>query len=440
MKAIILSKGEKQKEFKICGLSLIERALYLLRAAEIREIIIFKEFSLEKKKKIEKKLGVKLEVVRDNKALSSLIERMKKDEVFLILNENFIFDINLLRILLKYKGTILCSSDSKKVSSVSLPRISFKDGRVEGIGENLINYQGVYTGIALCEKRILLSLLKEEQALNLSWPISLNEVLKKERVAYLNLSTLKYYDSEVRREVRPFWQYLRSEEDLKTAKKHLIGGIQKKTLDVFAWYIHRPVENKITWWLCELPLTPNQLTLITFILALFVTFLFFKGYLLAASLLTLVVNILDGLDGKQARAKGMFTKFGNLEHSLDTIYEQSWYIAFSWALFTSSGKLLPLQLCLVMILFDTFSRHCSMQFRMTMGIPLADYSRFDRSFRKFDGRRNIYTFYIFIGVLAGVPLFSLIAMCLHAVLTGLVYFVRATTHMHKFDKGKVLKE
>lgn len=436
MKAIIIANKEKQKKFEICGLSLIERAVYLLRTVGIREVILLKKSSFEKERKIEKKLGIKLEVVKDNKSLFSLIKATKSDESFLIINENFLFDNNLLKVLLKYKGTVLCGdSSSKKISSFL--RIYLKDGNVQKIGENIVNnYEGVYAGIALCEKRILLSLLKDDFSLSLSWPISLNSILGKEKVDYLNLSQLKFYNSELRREIKPFWRYVKSEEDLKTAKKYLIGGIQKRTLDVFAWHIHRPIENKITWWLCESPLTPNQLTLITFVLALFVTFLFFKGYLLTASLLTLAVNILDGLDGKQARAKGMFTMVGNLEHSLDTFYEQSWYIAFSWALFTSSGKLLPLQLCLIMILFDAFSRHCSMQFRMTMGIPLADYSLFDRMFRKFDGRRNIYTFYILVGVLAGVPLYSLIAMCIHAVLTGLVYFIRAAGHMHKFDKGK----
>ena len=435
MKAIILANKEKQKKFKICGLSLIERALYLLRTVGIREVILLEKSSFKKKIKIEKKLGIKLEVVRDNKSLSSLIKATRLDESFLIINENFLFDNNLLEVLLKYKGTVLCGHNfSEKISS--FPRIYFKDGNVQEIGENLVNYQGVYAGIGLCEKRILLSLLKDDFTFSLSWPIGLNSILGKEKVGYLNLSQLKSYNSELRREIKPFWQYVKSEEDLKIAKKYLIKGVQKRTLDIFAWYIHRPIENKIIWWLCESPLTPNQLTLITFILALFVTFLFFKGYLLMASLLALAVNILDGLDGKQARAKGMFTKVGNLEHSLDTLYEQSWYIAFSWALFTSSGKLLPLQLCLIMILFDTFSRHCSMQFRMTMGIPLADYSWFDRMFRKFDGRRNVYTFYILVGVLVGVPLYSLIAMSIHAILTGLVYFVRAAGHMHKFDKGK----
>jgi len=60
MKAIILANEEKQKKFKICGLSLIERALYLLRTVGIREVILLKKSSFKKKIKIEKKLGIKL--------------------------------------------------------------------------------------------------------------------------------------------------------------------------------------------------------------------------------------------------------------------------------------------------------------------------------------------------------------------------------------------
>jgi phosphatidylglycerophosphate synthase len=261
-------------------------------------------------------------------------------------------------------------------------------------------------------------------------------VLSQQDVSCLDLSEAASYDSELRRKIKPFWGKINSAQDLKEAKKRLVTGTQKRTLDVMAWYVHRPIENRITHYLSELPLTPNQLTIFTNILAFFITFLFFKGYLLIASLLIFVVNIMDGLDGKQARAKGLFTHVGNLEHSLDTLYEQSWYIAFSWAIFTISRSFLPLQLCLVIILFDSFNRHCSMQFRAVMGVPLADYSPFDRAFRRFDGRRNIYTVYILVGILIGQPVYSLLAMSIHAIVTGLVYFLRSARHMHAADMGR----
>jgi len=77
----------------------------------------------------------------------------------------------------------------------------------------------------------------------------------------------------------------------------------------------------------------------------------------------------------------------------------------------------------------------SMQFRQVMGVSLADYTPFDRLFRRFDGRRNIYTIYILLGALFGVPFYALAAIALHAFVTGAVYVVRAAKHLHDADRG-----
>jgi hypothetical protein len=57
-------------------------------------------------------------------------------------------------------------------------------------------------------------------------------------------------------------------------------------------------------------------------------------------------------------------------------------------------------------------------------------------FRRFDGRRNIYTYYMLLSVLLGRPLYALVAMVLHAFLTGAVYAVRAARHLHAADLGR----
>jgi len=449
MKAIIIAagKGLESKDTppkilpKLCGGSLLKRDFYLLRTVGIRDVIVLGEShipEIEKEIRNGRKLGMRLDFVRKegwSQALFSLSQGMESD-LFLLIDGDCVFEIGLLRILLDYKKVALCcDSQSDENSGGGSPRILCEDGQIQRIGKDLKSWNKIYTGVALCNRRIL-SLL-EDQGVNLTdWPVSLNRVLSQQDVSCLDLSEAASYDSELRRKVKPFWGRINSAQDLKEAKKRLVTGTQKRTLDVMAWYVHRPIENRITYYLSELPLTPNQLTIFTNILAFFITFLFFKGNLLIASLLIFVVNIMDGLDGKQARAKGLFTHIGNLEHSLDTLYEQSWYIAFSWAIFTISRSFLPLQLCLAIILFDSFNRHCSMQFRAVMGVPLADYSPFDRAFRRFDGRRNIYTVYILVGILIGQPIYSLLAMLIHAIVTGLVYFLRSARHMHAADMDR----
>jgi choline kinase/phosphatidylglycerophosphate synthase len=448
MKTIIISAGERLESkdtrpkilLKLCGVSLLKRDFYLLRTVGIRDVIVLGESytpEIEKEIKSGRKLGMRLDFVRKegwSQALSSLSQGMESD-LFLLVDGDCVFEISLLRTLLDYKKIALCCDSQSDENGGGFPRILSEGGQIQGIGKNLESWNKIYTGVALCNHKIL-SLL-EDRGVNLTdWPVSLNRVLSQQNVSCLDLSEAMVYDSELRRKVKPFWRRINSVQDLKEVKKRLIRGTQKRTLDLMAWYVHRPIENRITYYLSELPLTPNQLTIFTNILAFFITFLFFKGYLLVASLLTFVVNIMDGLDGKQARAKGLFTHIGNLEHSLDTLYELSWYIAFSWAIFTISRSFLPLQLCLVMIIFDSFNRHCSMQFRAVMKVPLADYSPFDRAFRRFDGRRNIYTLYILVGILIGQPTYSLLAMMIHAIITSLVYFLRSARHMHAADMGR----
>lgn len=426
---------------KLCGLSILRRNLYLLRSRGIRRVNILTQGkvspSLEGEIKKAEKLGMRLRLVKakmQTKGLSSIVRNSQEDN-FLVIDDNCVFDPAFLESLLQHKGTTLCcDGHPEKGCAERSPKILSKEGMAQKIGDNLANGDKIYAGMALCERKTLLE-MEDGSSEHPDWPICLNKILKRKKISCLDISLALSYSSELRQSVKPFWYRVNSKEDLKFVKKHLIEGTQKKTLDVLAWYVHRPIEKKITYYLSELPITPNQLTILTNALAFFITFLFLSGHLLIASPLALLVNILDGLDGKQARAKGIITRVGNLEHTLDTLYEQSWYIAFSWALFTITGSLLPLGLCLVMLLFDTFSRHCSMQFRMVMNVPLADYAKFDRAFRRFDGRRNIYTLYILLGVLLGFPLYSLFAMTLHAIVTGVIYFIRSAKHMQSADVG-----
>jgi len=117
----------------------------------------------------------------------------------------------------------------------------------------------------------------------------------------------------------------------------LLQGAQKRTLDVVAWWINRPLENWVTRRIADWPSSANQVSAIVGCMAFAATGLFLAAWLLPASLLTLVVTVLDGVDGKLARVKGLTTRLGRLEHSLDQLYEQSWYIAFCWGIFPRRG-------------------------------------------------------------------------------------------------------
>ncbi|MCK4397105.1 CDP-alcohol phosphatidyltransferase family protein [candidate division WOR-3 bacterium] len=237
----------------------------------------------------------------------------------------------------------------------------------------------------------------------------------------------------MRKKIKPWWIDIDVEEDLRKAKKMIIENASKSPSDALAYYVHKPIENKLVAFVSNFNITPNQLTIIVNILAYTVTVLFFFGYLLPASILSFVVGIADGLDGKLARVKLKTSKLGTLEHSFDMLFEFSWFIALSWFLFSSTQSATPLILCIFIILFIVFYRHVYDQFRKAMGKSLDDAGNFERIFRRVAGRRNLYNISILVGILLGVPLYSLIFILFHSGITAIVYSARAMKHMYVTD-------
>lgn len=408
---------------KLCGLSLLERNLQLLEALDIRKVtIMLGPRGKPIQRYLDKKngLGMKIEYVEGGDGWSPPIVGGE----FLLLEGDRLFDARIIEALLD-RGEATLAIDRRIDKARGLPKVLMGDS-VKAIGENLEEWDGVYIGAALCTPQLLRILLDDSP--------QGGDRLESLGIGYLDISQIPTYIAEMRRDLPISWIRIENGKDLKRAKELLIERTQKGTLDLLAWYVHRPIENRITYYLSEWPITPNQLTIFTNIVAYFATFLFLQGYLLWASLITLVVNILDGVDGKLARARGVTTKLGHIEHSFDLLFEQSWYIAFAWYIFSGSGSLLPLVLGLVMLLLDSFNRHCSMQFKQVMGVSLADYARFDRLFRRFDGRRNIYTLYMLAGAIFGLPLYALMAMAAHTFLTAVVYASRAIKHLRAADR------
>lgn len=420
-KAVILatSEGSLKMLTKLCGLSLLERNLQLLKALDIKKVtIMLGPRGKPIKQYLDKKSipGMEIGYVEGRDGWSPPIVGGE----FLLLEGDRLFDARIIKALLD-RGEATLAIDRRIDKARGLPKVLIGEG-VKAIGENLEEWDGVYIGAALCTPQLLRILLEG------------GDRLESLGIGYLDISEIPTYIAEMRRDLPISWIRMEKGKDLERAKKLLIERTQKGTLDLLAWYLHRPIENRITYYLSEWPITPNQVTIFTNIVAYFATFLFLQGYLLWASLLTLVVNILDGVDGKLARARGVTTKLGHIEHSFDLLFEQSWYIAFAWYIFSGSGNLLPLVLGLLILLLDSFNRHCSMQFKQVMGVSLADYARFDRLFRRFDGRRNIYTLYMLAGAIVGLPLYALMAMAAHAFLTAVVYASRAIKHLRAADR------
>ncbi|MFX1302549.1 MAG: CDP-alcohol phosphatidyltransferase family protein [Promethearchaeota archaeon] len=255
--------------------------------------------------------------------------------------------------------------------------------------------------------------------------------------SYHSTDEITTYKSDMRRNVPLSVYVFQQFNDFKSVKKLLVKKAQKGTLDFIAWYFNRYFENFFVYVLADSKITANHVTIIVNIFGFFVLFLFLVHYWWIGLILLILINILDGVDGKLARLRMKESKAGHIEHSFDQLYEQAIYVGIGLGAYFIIDSLYVIIVLIIMLLMDSFNRHCSMQYKEVMGITLADSSRFDQIFRKFDGRRNIYTLHILIFGIFGSFEYIIFSICVHAIITSIIYSIQAIRHMKKIDDIKL---
>ncbi len=244
----------------------------------------------------------------------------------------------------------------------------------------------------------------------------------------IDVAELDPYLDTMRRELRPLWMPPPSHLTRAAAETVLLDSAQKGTLD-FPALVHAPIENVLIRLLCRTAITPNQLTLLTNLLAWGATALFASGRLGAGILVALGVGIMDGLDGKQARVKVETTEAGRWEHHADWLYETSWWTALAWH-FVRIGTL-PTAAGWVALLVgsDLVDRLIRRLVKQRVGRDLDTIDPLDRLIRLIGGRRNIYIWLFGLGWLVRQPVAALVLLCLWGAATTAAHGARAWYHL-----------
>lgn len=436
--------GEEPKPLvRLLGLSLIERVILIAREEGINEFTVVIGYlgdRIREKLGNGSRYGVEIDYIENREwqkgnGISVLLAKDSLKEKFVLLMADHIFDGCILRELTDRDAehSVTLAVDKRK----PLPgdtKVLEKDGKVIDIGKDLEESNCIDTGIFLCTPKIFSYLEETLDEGRTELADAIGSAANTGDVEVFDISEIENYDQKMRKNIQPWWIDIDTKKDLERAKMTIVENASKNPSDALAYYIHKPIENRLVAMISDYRITPNQLTIIANILAYTVTALFFLGYLLPASILTFVVGIVDGLDGKLARVKLMTSKLGSLEHSFDLLFEFSWFIALSWFLFNSTQSATPLILCIFIILFVAFYRHVYDQFGKAMGRSLDDSGDFERIFRRVAGRRNLYNIPILVSILFAVPLYSLFFILLHSGLTAVVYSSGAMKHLRAEDK------
>ncbi|MGB9717545.1 MAG: CDP-alcohol phosphatidyltransferase family protein [Thermoproteota archaeon] len=414
MKAVILATekdfifdGKKPVALiKVCGVSLITRILSSLRASRISEVLIVLGFGEEEIRSMLKngeEIGLKLYYL-GTKGEHGFLKDFLNDDI-IVISVDTVIDKEFIEELIKIEKDVSCYLNRRPVGIYKLSKEN-----------SMLLYE------YLLSKRIR----------------EMFEKIEELQISRLDVSNMRVEHLGLKRVVYPICVKIEDRRSIEDAKRRLIFRTQKGLH--FTSYINKPIEDHIIYYIADIPwITPNRITVLMNLFAFTIAALFLLGHLKIAAILAYMVGILDGLDGKLARARGILTKLGYIEHTFDMLYEQAWYVCFALSLHFLENSYLPLVLGLCMLLADSFVRHCYMQFKETLGRALTAYTNFDRLFARVDGRRNMYVLYMILFSWLDRPLYAMYAMLTHSSVTAVVYAVRAVQHMSTADKTEGLK-
>ena len=323
MKALILAAGwgRRQKEngdskplIPLLGLSFIERVILTAKKSGITDFQIvmgYKGKRIQKYLGNGKKLGVNIDYIYNDEwkkgnGISVLKAKDFIREPFILLMADHLFDYKILCELQKQTieddGCILCvDKNHRKYLDVNdATKVFIENGQIKDIDKQLNDYNGIDTGIFLCTPAIFAAL---EESIS-----SGNESLSAGIKVLANRQKMKAFDISDK-----YWLDVDDDNALKNAKSLLFERLKKNTDGPVSRILNRPISIKISELLLKTKITPNQISLISFIIGLFGALFFYFGdyvFLVFGGILVQMSSIIDGCDGEVARLKLVESKYG----------------------------------------------------------------------------------------------------------------------------------
>ncbi len=230
-------------------------------------------------------------------------------EPFLLLMSDHLFDPSIVKQLLASdlgEGEITLAVDENITNPIidleDVTRVHFDDGKIQNIGKELSSYNAFDTGIFYCTPSIFDALEKSSEKGDTSLSGAVRILAKNGKANVLGIN-------------ENFWIDIDDEKSLKKAENALISQLRNKPNDgPVSRYLNRPLSIRISKLLVRFPITPNVISILSFLLSLFAAglFAFGKNYisLLTGGLITHIASVIDGCDGEIARLKFMRSKYG----------------------------------------------------------------------------------------------------------------------------------
>jgi len=353
MKALIIAAGQGKRLRPIgdtkplvtlLGLGLIERVILTAKKSGIKEFCIVTGYHGEKIREHlsdGKKYGVKIQYVQNDSwtrgnAISVLKARDHFKKSFVLLMADHNYDHRILDRLLKTKigkdECILCVDKNPKdhLNIDDATKVRTFDHRIETIGKDLTDYNCIDTGIFICNPVIFDAL---EQSISkgdegLSGGIKI--LAQRHKMRYMQLED-------------NFWIDVDDKTDRKNAELLICSKLKKDTDGPVSRILNRPISLRISKILLKTGITPNQISVLSFVIGLAGASFFFVGeyfYLILGGMLVHIHSIVDGCDGEVARLKLRQTKYGGwLDSVLDRYVDAAIILGLVYGYWSINGDI-----------------------------------------------------------------------------------------------------
>ena len=229
------------------------------------------------------------------------------DEEFVLVMGDHVYEEEFIREAIGRKG-LIGDENPKFIDIDEATKVKVKDGRVEKIGKELKEFDCIDTGFFVLSPEIFRYAKEVVLAKSGEQEVSLSEIMER---AKMEVSLVSGH----------FWMDVDTKEDLKRANREIVRRSIKASEDgIVSRHINRKVSTRITERIVG-SLTPNQATLISFLIGI-ISFLAIFISKPVAGVLLQISSILDGIDGEIARVRMMSSPYGGwMDSILDRVVD-----------------------------------------------------------------------------------------------------------------------
>lgn len=341
------SKGIIKPLVPLLGVSLIERVIRSAIEGGVNEFIVVTGYKGEQVSKFLKQCAKRLDVAitllqndewQKENGFSVLKARDFIKEHFLLLMADHLFDPAIIRSLKKQslnEGDVLLVVDTNKhnqlINIEDVTKVQIKDGHILNIGKTIDNFNGFDTGIFLCTTAIFGALERACKTYNDTTLSAAIRVLAENKHAKAV-------------QTKGFWIDIDDEKAHQKAEKALLDSLRGKTNDgpVSHW-LNRPISTRISKFLVNFNITPNQISLFSLVLSVIAAGLFALGdylFLALGGIIAQFASIIDGSDGEVARLKYLSSDYGGwFDAVLDRYADAFLLFGLTWNVYSQNKSL-----------------------------------------------------------------------------------------------------